>query len=114
MVRGRKAKVGDTRVAPNGYHYTRTAKGWMLTHRLNLQQHLGRPLSSDERVRFVDGDRTNLSITNLDVYVTKKGSTDSRIARLEVKKDEIMAELMELYEEAGDHRQAELIRRAML
>ena len=114
MVRGRKARVGDTRTAPNGYHYTRITTGWILTHRLVLQKHLERQLSSDERVRFVDGDRTNLSIENLDVYITKKGSTDSRIARLEVKKDDIMSELLNLYEEAGDHRQAELIRRAML
>lgn len=114
MARGRKAKIGDTRTAPNGYHYTRTAAGWILTHRLILSKHLGRSLLSNERIRFVDGDRTNLSLENLDVYITKKSSADTRIARLEVKKDEIMSELLDLYEEAGDHRQAELIRRAML
>ena len=114
MTRGQKAHVGDTRTAPNGYHYTRTEEGWETTHRIVLQEKLGRPVSTTERVRFLDGDRTNLDSENLEVYTIKQASTDTRIARLEVKKDEIMSELLDLYTEAGDHIQAELIRRAML
>lgn len=114
MARGRKAQVGDTRTAPNGYHYTRTKDGWESTHRLVLQRRLGREISSNERVRFLDGDRANLDPENLEVYTTKEASTQTRIARLEVKKDEILYELEQLYRKAGDHHQAELIRRAML
>ena len=114
MSRGRKASIGDTRVAPNGYKYIRTTKGWELIHRLVIEEERGYPVASNERVRFLDGDRTNLSADNLEVYTVKKASADSRIARLEVKKDDIMAELLDLYTEAGDHRQAELVRRAML
>lgn len=114
MSRGRKASLGDTRVAPNGYKYIRTTKGWELLHRLVAEEERGTPISSNERVRFIDGNRTNLSPENLEVYTVKKASTDTRIARLEVRKDEIMSELLDLYTEIGDDRQAELIRRAML
>ncbi len=114
MSRGRKANIGDTRTALNGYHYTRTASGWESTHRLVLQKKLGRPISTAERVRFLDGDRGNLDPENLEVYKVREASTQTKIARLEVKKDEIMSELLELYKEAGDNIQAELIRRAML
>ena len=114
MSRGRKASIGDKRTAPNGYQYIRTPKGWELTHRLIIEEERGTPVGSDERVRFLDGDRTNLSPENLEVYTVKKASHSKRIARLEVRKDEIMAELEYLYRESGDIKQAELIRRAML
>ena len=114
MARGRKANIGDKRTAPNGYQYIRTVKGWELTHRLVIEEERGAPVGSDERVRFIDGNRTNLAPENLEVYTVKKGSVDKRIARLEVRKDDIMSELEELYREAGDIKQAELIRRAML
>jgi hypothetical protein len=71
-------------------------------------------LRSDERVRFIDGDRTNLEADNLEVFEVKKTSAESRIAILEARKDDIMSELLELYKEVGDDRQADLIRRAML
>ena len=114
MARGRKAHIGDTRIAPNGYHYTRTDGGWESTHRLVCAERLGRSVNSNERVRFLDGDRTNLNPENLEVYTIKQGSSHSRIARLEAKKDDIMSELIDLYKEVGDDTQAELVRRAML
>ena len=97
MARGQKAKVGDTRIAPNGYHYTRTKAGWVLTHRLTAERKLGRPLSKDERVRFVDGDRTNYSDpNNIEVYEVRRGSIAKRRAQLEARKEAIEAELAEL------------------
>ena len=114
MTRGRKATIGDTRTAPNGYHYTKTEEGWESTHRLVLEEKLGRKILDNERVRFLDGDRTNLNSVNLEVYEIKKATANTKIARLEVKKDEILLELEELYREVGDHIQAELIRRALL
>jgi len=96
-VRGKKSEVGDTRVAPNGYHYTRTTNGWELTHRLVVQRKLGRDLQYDERVRFLDGDRSNYEDPdNLEVFTVAKGSNNKRRARLEARRDEIDAQLAEL------------------
>lgn len=93
-MRGRKSKIGDTRVAPNGYHYTRTKNGWELTHRLVAEKKIGRPLAHDERVRFLDKDRSNYNDPdNLDVFVVAKGSNAKRRARLEARRDEIQAEI---------------------
>lgn len=100
MARGRKSKVGDTRVAANGYHYTRTEEGWVLTHRLVAERALGRPLRHDERVRFKDGDRTNYADPdNLEVYTVKKSSIAKRRARIEARIEELKAELAALAEE---------------
>jgi hypothetical protein len=70
-MRGRKANVGDTRTSLNGYDYTRTEKGWQLTHRLIAEDKLGRELEPDERIKFIDNDRTNLDPNNIMVYKTK-------------------------------------------
>ncbi len=100
MARGRQAKVGDTNVSANGYHYTRTKSGWQLTHRIIAEEILGRPLYDDERVRFRDGDRNNLDPNNIEVYT--KGSTtgrnrvsylQKRLAQVEALRDELLAEL---------------------
>lgn len=99
MARGRKAKVGDTRIAANGYHYTKTKAGWELTHRLTAERKLGRKLADNERVRFVDGDRTNYTDpNNIEVYEVRKGSVAKRKAQLEARKEAIDAELAELEE----------------
>ena len=53
MGRGKTAEVGDTRIAANGYHYTKTeTRGWVLTHWLTAEKMLGREIRSDEQVRF--------------------------------------------------------------
>jgi hypothetical protein len=70
-VRGKASTVGDTRVSLNGYHYTRTTEGWQLTHRLIAEEKLGRPLRENERIRFVDNDRTHLDPDNIHVYETR-------------------------------------------
>jgi hypothetical protein len=98
MPRGRKAVPGDTRTSPNGYHYTRTKQRWELTHRLVVTAAMGRPLRNTERVRFIDGDRTNLDPNNLRVTNHKPKSYKSRIARLEAKQADIDAELEYLRE----------------
>ncbi len=97
MARGTKSEIGDTRVAPNGYHYTRTESGWELTHRLTAERKLGRPLEYNERVRFVDGDRSNYGVPdNLEVYQVRQASVEKRRARLEAKIDELQGQLLEL------------------
>ena len=99
-MRGRKSEIGQTRTAPNGYHYTRTARGWKLTHRLVAERSLGRALSQNERVRFRDGDRTNLHDENLEVYKVGSSSIAKRRAHLENKIEELQAQLKELADDA--------------
>lgn len=92
-MRGKTSQVGDTRVAPNGYHYTRTESGWRLTHHIIAEKVLGRPLREDERTQFVDGKKTNLDPDNIRVIKSGKGSLRAKKARLEVRIKELQAEL---------------------
>ena len=98
-MRGQKSKEGDTRTAPNGYHYTRTGEGWELTHRIVAERKLGRSLSYDERVRFVDGDRSNFDDPdNINVYKVREASAAKKRARIEARMEELQAQLDELEE----------------
>jgi hypothetical protein len=96
MPRGKKAEVGDTRTAPNGYHYTRTERGWRLTHHIIAEESLGRGLEASERAVFEDGDRTNLHPSNIVVKPKGRSSNEARRARLEARIEELQAELAEL------------------
>lgn len=98
MVRGTISALGQTRTSPNGYHYTKTSKGWRLTHHLMMEQSLGRPLKENERVIFKDKDRTNLEMDNIEIQI-KGGSTAAReLARLEARRAELDARISELRE----------------
>lgn len=99
MTRGQRSDIGATRTSPNGYHYTRTEEGWQLTHKIVAEEQLGRELEDNERIRFKDGNRQNLTPDNIEVYITKQGSSakrlaviDAKIADLQAKRAEIMAE----------------------
>jgi hypothetical protein len=96
MARGKASEVGDTRVAKNGYHYTRTHLKWTLTHHILAEAKLGRPLKDDERANFRDRDRTNLDPDN--IIIVKKGSTSvaRERARLTARIQELQAQLAEL------------------
>lgn len=98
-MRGQRSKVNDTRVSPNGYHYTRTEEGWYLTHRIVAERSLGRAIRKDERVRFKDGDRSNIKADNLEVYTVRRGTTEKRKAIIEAKIEELKSELTELESE---------------
>jgi hypothetical protein len=95
MSRGKPSKVGDTKVSPNGYHYTRIETGWELTGRVIGAQMLGRALKSTERVRFIDGNQLNLDPTNIEVREVKT-TTGAKKARLEARIEELQAQLEEL------------------
>jgi hypothetical protein len=58
-----------------------------------MEKHLGRELMPNERVRFKSGDRSNLSIDNLELV--KKGATNlqRRRAQLMTRIQELQAEL---------------------
>tara|TARA_R100000656_G_scaffold110240_1_gene82294 strand:+ start:174 stop:476 length:303 start_codon:yes stop_codon:yes gene_type:complete len=80
MPRGQRADIGSTRIAPNGYHYTKSDEyNWRLTHHIVAEENLDRRLLPHERVRFVDGDRTNISADNLEVVETKGGVKAKKI-----------------------------------
>ncbi len=90
--------MGDTRTSRNGYQYTRTETGWKLSHRLIVERELGIEIGANERVRFADGDRTNLSPENLVVYEIKNKTNDRKVADLEAKRDDLEAEIEQLRE----------------
>lgn len=96
MARGKNAKVGDTREAPNGYHYTRCEGGWRLTHHLIAEKTMGRSLEKGERVSFIDGDKTNFKPNNIKVTKIGGSSLQRRKAQLEARIDELKAELHEV------------------
>lgn len=82
-MRGQKSDEGSTRIAPNGYHYTKENGKWRLTHHILAEKKLGRPVMPWERVKFVDGNRRNLDQKNL-IVVDKAGTTpEQKIAKLE-------------------------------
>lgn len=82
---GPRRNVGDTVVSKNGYHYTyvegtdgkpvRIATAWLVGVRK-----FGRYPNKDETVRFLDGDRTNLSSNNI-AYVDKMSKTKNVLER---------------------------------
>lgn len=93
MARGTKATIGEVIVSQNGYQYTRTESGWILTHRLVAKQKLGRSLRDDERVTFADGDRSNLDPSNILVSTKRPSSIRKQIARHKAKIKELQAQV---------------------
>jgi len=93
MARGQPAEIGTKTVNQNGYEQTKTEDGWVGTHVLIMEEHLKRKLTKYERVKFVDGDRKNLTLSNLELYIIKTGSTRKRIAHLTARIAELQAEL---------------------
>lgn len=99
MPKGTPGKDGDTNVAANGYHYTRVAGKWRLTHHLVMEKTLGRPLDKSEMVKFKDGDRTNLDPDNLETVIKKDKTARGRLAVIEQKIMELEAEREKLLSE---------------
>jgi hypothetical protein len=99
MPRGKAAEVGSTRVAPNGYHYTRTKNTWRLTHHIWAEKYLGRPLREGERVEFVGKDKTDFSEENLRVTQQGRSSLRRRKAVLEERIRELQAVLEDVNKE---------------
>lgn len=95
MARGQLSEVGATRVAKNGYHYTKTEDGWRLTHHLTAEKMLGRPLNENESVRFKEPKYKKDPYDENGVVVIKKrtASLRNQLARLEARRDEINAEI---------------------
>lgn len=97
MPRGVVSKDGDTNVSKNGYHYTKVEGRFRLTHHIIAETLLGRPLEVDETVSFHDGDRTNLTPSNVKI-TRRKTNYRGRIATLDDKIREYTAERDRLQE----------------
>jgi hypothetical protein len=93
MPRGKLSRDGDTNVSANGYHYTRKEGRWRLTHHLVAEEKLGRALASEEMVRFIDGDKTNLHTDNIEVIVKRQASKAKRAAAIRAQISELTAQL---------------------
>jgi hypothetical protein len=109
MARGKTAEVGATRVAPNGYHYTKTEdRDWVLTHWLVMEQKLGRKINPDtESVRFQDkkvkrtlAETGTCDVSGLILIKKRTASIRKRIAVLEAQIADKQAELADLKREA--------------
>lgn len=96
MTRGRRAVEGQRHQAPNGYWSTFHNGKWIGTGRLVAGQARGRPLESNERVRYKDGNQNNNTPDNLEVFTVKQKSNASRRAALQAKIEELQHELEEL------------------
>ena|SRR5690348_9423700 len=105
MPRGQTSPVGTERVADNGYWYVKVEeRGWVLKHWLIWEEHNGRQVDkSAEQIRFLDGDRRNLSPENL--ISVPKGTTTlrKRIAQVEAQIEERQAYLKYLQDELAKH-----------
>lgn len=97
MGRGKQSKPGDERVAPNGYHYVKRKKGWVLKHHVIAEKKLGRPVRKNERVYFKDGDRNNFDEDNIEVRRVR--TKEDRIKELDQRIDELKAERNALVKE---------------
>jgi len=102
MARGQTAADGDTRVSANGYHYTRQNGKWKLTHHIAAEKMLGRPLREDERVHFLTGNKLDMSQDNIKVVKKGKANLRARRARLEIRIQELQAELDEVNKEIAE------------
>jgi hypothetical protein len=102
VTRGKPSQIGDIRQAQNGYWYTKTDEGQRLTHHIVAETKLGRKLLPTERAIFVDRDRNNLDPKN--IHVVKKGSRSirARIAVIEARVKELLAERERLVQQLKD------------
>jgi hypothetical protein len=102
MARGAAAAIGAERVSQNGYHYTKTVEGWVLTHRKVAEEViLGRPLQPDERVNFRNRNRLDLRPENLIVTKVKTDLSSLKKRRLDIisRIEELQGQLADLEEE---------------
>lgn len=96
MPRGNPAKVGDTNISDNGYHYTRTAEGWRLTHHIIAEAKYNRKIDKDVTVRFVDGDRRNLNQDNIIIKPIVVKDTRKKILQRRIRELKAELDLLEM------------------
>jgi hypothetical protein len=92
MGRGKAAEVGATRVAQNGYHYTKVPGDWRLTHHITAEKKIGRPLNENEMVKIIDKKKP-YDPDNVEIIVKRTSSLRKRKAVLEAKISDLQGEL---------------------
>jgi hypothetical protein len=110
MAKGAAAPVGSERWSANGYHYTKSTTGWILTHRMLMEQKLGRSLLPHERVTFKNNNKRDIRIDNLELTEVKNDRTKllRRKASIEDKIREFEAMLEEVNEELAKDEKSKL------
>jgi hypothetical protein len=100
MARGATSAVGTERTSPNGYVYVKTLdRGWVLKHWLVWEAANGKRVTENLQIRFVDGNKRNLSPANLIAIEKGKVTLRRRIATLEARIADDTAELELLKQE---------------
>lgn len=110
MTRGQTAEVGATRIAKNGYHYTkvdghpRAQNGWILTHWLTAEKMLGRHLEENEMAKFKEPKFKREPYNEAGIVVIKKRTTSlrRRKAVIEDRIRELQAELAAINKQLGE------------
>jgi hypothetical protein len=100
MPRGQKAEIGDKTVNKLGYEYTKTKDGWVGTHILVMERHLGRKLDPGEFVAFLNGHKPPITLEML--ILRKRGDKKSpqhRLAEIDARIEELQAERESILEE---------------
>lgn len=92
---GVEREDGSEYTAANGYSYRKVDGNWRLIHHIIAEEMLGRPLTSEDRIRFKDGNRANLEPDNI-LVSEKKTSKVKRIHYLRTKIALYQEELDEL------------------
>lgn len=87
----------DSYKSANGYITWKIGGRWQAAHRFIMEGKLGRQLLPGERVKFVDGDKTNLDPDNIELAPTGESKED-RIAFLHRVIDSAQEELRRLEE----------------
>lgn len=100
MPRGQRAEIGDTKVNRNGYEYTKTQDGWIGSHVLLMEKHLGRKLLPGEYVAFLNGHKPPVTLDMIELRKRgDKRTPQHRLAELDARIEELTLERDALLEE---------------
>jgi len=89
--------LGSTRLAPNGYHYTKVQEArfndgepyWRLTHHIYMEKYLGRQLLEGERVHFNSDNKQDFSQKNLRIVMAGTTTIRKKLAQLYAKRTDL-------------------------